>query len=138
MKWTKTRYKKLKVLIEISKKPTKISNYKFISAILYIIENGYKLILLPKKYVKWHIICVKFVKGRSNYKNFKVHEYKSQSGYKQESKQTKTEHKTSKTRVTTKLHLRYIPRCSIVFHLPPDSLHDIHKDRKFINSIFRK
>ena len=42
MKLTKTRYKKLKTLMAIARKPTRDSNYKFMSTILYIIENWYK------------------------------------------------------------------------------------------------
>ena len=40
MKLTKIQYKKLKVLMPVAMKSTKISNYKFMYAMLYIIENG--------------------------------------------------------------------------------------------------
>ena len=42
MKLTKIQYKKLEELMPIAKKPAKASNYKFMSAVIYIIENGCK------------------------------------------------------------------------------------------------
>ena len=44
----------------IARKPAKVSNYKFMCTILYIIENGCKWRALPKKYGKWHTVYVKF------------------------------------------------------------------------------
>ena len=40
MKLTKIQHKKLEVLMPIARKPSEISNYKFMCAIPYIIENG--------------------------------------------------------------------------------------------------
>ena len=60
MKLTKIQYKKLEELMLIARKPAKVSNYKFMCAMLYIIENGCKWRALPKKYGKWHTIYVKF------------------------------------------------------------------------------
>ena len=39
MKLTKIQYKKLEESMPIAKKPVKISNYKFMCAMFYIIEN---------------------------------------------------------------------------------------------------
>ena len=50
MKLTKIQYKKLEKLMPIARKPAKVSNYKFMCAMLYIIENGCKWRALPKKY----------------------------------------------------------------------------------------
>ena len=44
----------------IVRKPAKVLNYKFMCAMLYIIENGCKWIPLPKKYEKWHTVYMKF------------------------------------------------------------------------------
>ena len=42
MKLTKIQYKKLEVLMPIARNQAKISNYKFMCTILYIIENDCK------------------------------------------------------------------------------------------------
>ena len=48
MKLTKTQYKKLEGLMPIARKPAKISNYEFMCAMLYIVENGCKWRALSK------------------------------------------------------------------------------------------
>ena len=50
----------------IARKPAKVSNYKLMCAILYIIDNGCKWITLPKEYGKWHIVYVKFNRYSKN------------------------------------------------------------------------
>ena len=60
MKLTKIKYKKLEELMATAKKTAKISNYKFMCAMLYIVDNGCKCKVLPKKYGKWHTVYVKF------------------------------------------------------------------------------
>ena len=50
----------------IARKPAKVSNYKFMCAMLYIVENGCKWRALPKKYGKWHTIYVKFNRWSQN------------------------------------------------------------------------
>ena len=50
MKLTKIQYKKLEELMPIAKKPANLSNYKFMCVMLYIIDNGCKRMVLPKKY----------------------------------------------------------------------------------------
>ena len=39
----------------IPRKPPEISNYQFLCALLYMIENGCKWRALPKKYGKWRL-----------------------------------------------------------------------------------
>ena len=50
----------------IPRKPPEISNYQFLCAILYMIENGCKWRALPKKYGKWHSIYMKFNRWSKN------------------------------------------------------------------------
>ena len=50
----------------IPRKPAEISNYQFMCALLYIIENGCKWRALPKKYGKWHTIYMKFNRWSKN------------------------------------------------------------------------
>ena len=66
MKLTKIQYKKLERLMSIERKLAKVLNYKFMCAMLYIIENGCKWIPLPKKYGKWHTIHMKFNRWSKN------------------------------------------------------------------------
>ena len=56
MKLTKKQYRKIEHLMPIPRKPPEISNYQFLCALLYMIENGCKWRALPKKYGKWHTI----------------------------------------------------------------------------------
>ncbi len=66
MKLTKTQYKKLEGLMPIARKPAKISNYQFMCAMLYIVENGCKWRALPKKYGNWHTIYMRFSRWSKN------------------------------------------------------------------------
>ena len=66
MKLTKIQYKKLEVLMPIARKSAKVSNYEFMCAMLYIIENGCKWRALPKKYGKWHTVYMKFNRWPKN------------------------------------------------------------------------
>jgi transposase len=66
MKLTKTQYRKIEHLMPIPRKPAEISNYQFMCALLYIIENGCKWRALPKKYGKWHTIYMKFNRWSKN------------------------------------------------------------------------
>ena len=59
MKLTKIQYKKLEELMQIARKSAKVSNYKFMCAMLYIIENGCQWMALPKQYGKWHTVYMK-------------------------------------------------------------------------------
>ncbi len=60
MGFTKRQHKRLEGLMPIARKPAKISNYKFMYAIFYIIENGYKWRALAKRYGNWHTIYMRF------------------------------------------------------------------------------
>ena len=60
MKLAKIQYKKLEKFIPIARKPTKVPNYEFMCAMLYIIENGCKWRTLPKKYGKCQTVYMKF------------------------------------------------------------------------------
>ena len=66
MELTKTQYKKLEGLMPIARKPVKISNYEFMCAMLYIVENGCKWRALPKKYGNWHTIYMIFSRWSKN------------------------------------------------------------------------
>ena len=50
----------------IERKPAKISNHKFLNALLYLIENGCKWRALPKTFGNWHTIYVKFNRWSKN------------------------------------------------------------------------
>ena len=60
MEPTKRQYKKIEHLMPIPRKPPEISNYKFLCALLYMIENGCKWRALPEKFGKWHTIYMRF------------------------------------------------------------------------------
>ena len=66
MKFTKIQYKTIERLMPIARKPAKISNYKFMCAMLYTIENGCKWRVLPKKYGNWHTIYMRFSRWSKN------------------------------------------------------------------------
>ena len=66
MKLTKIQYKKLEELMPIAKKPANLSNYKFMCVILYIIDNGCKRMVLPKKYGNQHTVYMKFNRWSKN------------------------------------------------------------------------
>ena len=50
----------------MARKSAKVSNYKFMCAMLYIIENTYKWRALTQKYGKWYTVYVKFNKWSKN------------------------------------------------------------------------
>ena len=66
MKLTRKMYGKIEHLMPKARKPAKISNYQFLCALLYIIENGCKWRALPKKYGNWHTIYMKFNRWSKN------------------------------------------------------------------------
>ena len=49
-----------------TRKPSVVSNYRFLSALLYIIENGCKWRALPTKYGNWHTIYMRFNRWSKN------------------------------------------------------------------------
>lgn len=66
MKLTRKQFSKIKHLMPIARKPSKISNYQFLCALLYMIENGCKWRALPKKYGNWHTIYMRFNRWSKN------------------------------------------------------------------------
>ena len=60
MELTKKQFEKIEHLMPKSRKKPTISNYDFMRALLYIIENGCKWRALPKEYGNWHTIYVRF------------------------------------------------------------------------------
>ena len=52
--------------MSVAQKKPNISNYQFMCALLYIIENGCKWRALPKKYGNRHTIYVKFNRWSKN------------------------------------------------------------------------
>ena len=52
MKLIKIQYKKLEESMPIARKPAKISNYKFMCVMLYIIENCIDIITIEKFMIK--------------------------------------------------------------------------------------
>ena len=66
MKFTRKQFAKIEHLMPIARKKATISNYQFLCALLYVIENGCKWRALPKKYGKWHTIYMKFNRWSKN------------------------------------------------------------------------
>ena len=66
MKLTKKEFKKIEHLMPKHRKKPTISNYDFMRALLYIIENGCKWRALPKEYGNWHTIYVRFNRWSKN------------------------------------------------------------------------
>ena len=159
MKFTKSQYKKLEGLMPIARKPAKISNYEFMCAMLYIVENGCKWRALPKKYGNWHTIYMKFSRWSKNGTISKILEaMKKQKLINEEdyiffidstsikvspdANKNKNDQKRSigwsKGGLTTKLHLCCTSSCPVVFRLSPGNSHDAPEGRKLIESIYSK
>ena len=66
MNLTMNKYEKIKHLMPKARKPLVVSNYQFLCALLYIIENGCKWRALPEKYGKWHTIYMRFNRWAKN------------------------------------------------------------------------
>ena len=63
---TKKQFAKIERFMPVARKKSSISNYQFMCALLYIIENGCKWRALPKKYGNWHTIYVRFNRWSKN------------------------------------------------------------------------
>ena len=63
---TKKQFAKIERFMPVARKKPSISNYQFMCALLYIIENGCKWRALPKKYGNWHTIYVRFNRWSKN------------------------------------------------------------------------
>ena len=66
MKLTEKQFKKIEHLMPKARKKPTVSNYQFLCAMLYIIENGCKWRALPEKYGKWHTIYMRFSRWSQN------------------------------------------------------------------------
>ena len=66
MELTKKQFAKIEHLMPAARKPATISNYQFLCALLYIIENGCKWRALPKEYGNWHSVYMKFSRWSKN------------------------------------------------------------------------
>lgn len=66
MELTKKQFKKIEYLMPIPRKRPTISNYDFMRALLYIIENGCKWRALPKEFGNWHTIYTRFNRWSKN------------------------------------------------------------------------
>ena len=66
MELTKKQFEKVEHLMPKPRKKPTISNYDFMRALLYIIENGCKWRALPKEYGNWHTIYVRFNRWSKN------------------------------------------------------------------------
>ena len=143
----------------IARKPAKISNYKFMCMMLYIIENCCKWTILPKKYGNWHTIYMRFRRWSKNgtiakiletmkkqkpsnkedyifyidSTSIKVNPYENKNKSNQKQKIG-----CSKGGLTTKLHLCCTSSCPVVFRLSPGNSHDAPEGRKLIESIYSK
>ena len=66
MELTREQFNKIKHLLPTPRKKPSISNYDFMKALLYIIENGCKWRALPKEFGNWHTIYVRFNRWSKN------------------------------------------------------------------------
>jgi len=64
--FTMKEYAKIEYLMPKARKPQVVSNYKFLCALLYIIENGCKWRALPDEYGKWHTVYMRFNRWSKN------------------------------------------------------------------------
>ena len=143
----------------IARKPAKISNYQFMCAILYIIENGCKWRALPKKYGNWHTIYMRFSRWLKNGTIAKILEsMKKQKLLNEEDyiffidntsikvrpdvNKNKNNQKQSigrsKVGLTTKLRLCCTFLYPVVLRLLPGSSHNAPEGSRLIKSIYYK
>lgn len=66
MRLTENQFAKIEHLMPVARKKPVISNYQFMCALLYIIENGCKWRALPEKFGKWHTIYMRFTRWIEN------------------------------------------------------------------------
>ena len=60
MRLTEKQFAKIEHLMPTPRRKPEVSNYDFLCALLYIIENGCKWRALPNEYGNWHTIYVRF------------------------------------------------------------------------------
>lgn len=66
MELTKEQFSKIEHIMPVPRKKPTITNYDFMKALLYIIENGCKWRALPKEYGNWHTIYTRFNRWSKN------------------------------------------------------------------------
>lgn len=66
MELTKEQFQKIEHLMPVQRKKSMISNYDFMRALLYMIENNCQWRALPKEYGNWHTIYVRFNRWSKN------------------------------------------------------------------------
>ncbi len=160
MKFTKIQYKKLEELMPIARKPAKISNYKFMCAMVYIIDNDCKWRTLPKKYEKWYTAYMRFSRWSKNgiitkaialfLSNLVLEAMKKQKLLNEEdyiifidntsikvnpdANKNKNNHEQSigrsKEDLTTKLYLFFTSSCPVAFRLSPSNSHNSPEGRR--------
>lgn len=64
MELTRKQFEKIEHLMPVQRKKSTISNYDFVCALLYIIENGCKWRALPKEFGDWHTIYADLIVGQ--------------------------------------------------------------------------
>ena len=57
---THEQFRRIEHLMPVQRRKSKLDNYDFLCALLYIIENSCKWRALPEKYGRWHTVYVKF------------------------------------------------------------------------------
>ena len=58
MRLTEKQFAKIENLMPTPRRKPEVSNYDFLCALLYIIENGCKWRALPNEYGNWHTIFI--------------------------------------------------------------------------------
>ena len=59
MRITKEQYKRIRKHFPVPRGNVRIGNYRFLHALLYVVENGCKWRALPRKYGKWNSVYQK-------------------------------------------------------------------------------
>ena len=142
----------------IARKPAKISNYEFMCAMLYIVENGCKWRALPKKYGNWHTIYMKFSRWSNGTISKILEAMKKQKLINEEdyiffidstsikvspdANKNKNNQKRSigwsKGGLTTKLHLCCTSSCPVVFICRQAILTMLPKEENWLNPYIPK
>ena len=66
MRLTEKQFAKIEHLMPTPRRKPEVSNYDFLCALLYIIENGCKWRALPKCYGNWHTVYVRMNRWSKN------------------------------------------------------------------------
>ena len=66
MKLLPEHFIKVESFLPVQRKKASVDNYRFLCALLYIIENGCNWRALPKEFGNWHTIYVRFNRWSKN------------------------------------------------------------------------